>query len=93
MLLTSYHKPRLLPIDQKYLMIAVLIKLSMSKVCQLCEKKGMMIWTRVRLRATKYNPTAKRKQNPNLQSTTLPTGEKVTACAKCIKALNKANTK
>lgn len=65
----------------------------MSKVCQLCEKKGMMTWSRVRLRATKFNPTAKKKQYPNLQSTTLPNGEKVTACAKCIKALNKTRAK
>ncbi|MFA6376364.1 MAG: 50S ribosomal protein L28 [Candidatus Paceibacterota bacterium] len=65
----------------------------MSKVCTLCGKKGMMTWARVRLRATKFNPTAKRKQNPNLQSTTLPTGEKISACTKCIKAMNKTRTK
>ena len=65
----------------------------MSKVCQLCEKTGMMTWSRVRLRATKFNPTAKRKQQPNLQSATLPSGEKVRACAKCIKAMNKTRTK
>lgn len=65
----------------------------MSKVCQLCEKRGMMTWTRVRLRATKYNRTSKKKQFPNLQSTTLPTGEKVTACAKCIKTLGKTRAK
>jgi ribosomal protein L28 len=53
----------------------------------------MMTWSRVRLRATKFNPTAKRKQYPNLQSTTLPTGEKITACTKCIKTLNKIRTK
>jgi ribosomal protein L28 len=61
----------------------------MSKICQLCEKKGMMVWTRVRLRATKFNPTSKKKQQPNLQSTTLAGGEKITACAKCIKTLHK----
>lgn len=61
----------------------------MSKICSLCEKQGMMTWTRVRLRATKYNPTSKKKQYPNLQSVTLPTGEKIKACTKCIKAMGK----
>jgi len=65
----------------------------MSKICSLCGKQGNMAWTRVRLRATKFNPTTKRKQYPNLQSTTLPTGEKVTACTKCIKAMNKTRAK
>lgn len=65
----------------------------MSKVCKMCGKAGNMAWVRVRLRATKYNPTCKRKQYPNLQSATLPTGEKVTACTKCIKALNKTRVK
>ncbi|GMX58157.1 MAG TPA: L28 family ribosomal protein [Candidatus Pacearchaeota archaeon] len=62
----------------------------MSRICQLCEKKGMMAWKRVRLRATKFNPTAKRKQQPNLQSATLPDGTKIVACAKCLKTLHKA---
>ena len=53
----------------------------------------MMAWMRVRLRATKFNPTAKRRQQPNLQSVTLPGGEKVKACAKCIKTLNKTRAK
>jgi ribosomal protein L28 len=53
----------------------------------------MMTWSRVRLRATKFNPTAKRKQQPNLQAATLATGEKIKACAKCIKAMNKTKTK
>ncbi len=65
----------------------------MSKVCQICEKRGMMTWSRVRLRATKFNPTAKRKQQPNLQKATLPDGSKVLACAKCIKTLNKTRAK
>lgn len=65
----------------------------MSKVCELCGKKGMVVWRRVRLRATKFNPTTKRKQQPNLQSTTLPDGTKITACAKCIKTLHKPRVK
>jgi len=65
----------------------------MSKICAICGKQGMMTWSRVRLRATKFNPTAKRKQQPNLQAATLATGEKIKACAKCIKAMNKTKTK
>ncbi len=61
----------------------------MSKVCQLCDKKGMVVWRRVRLRATKFNPTTKRRQQPNLQSITLPNGQKIKACTKCIKTLHK----
>jgi ribosomal protein L28 len=65
----------------------------MAKVCEICDKKGKMVWSRVRLRATKFNPTAKRKQQPNLQSVTLPDGTKVKACAKCIKTLGKQKKK
>lgn len=65
----------------------------MSKICELCEKKGMIAIKRVRLRATKFNPTTRRKQQPNLQSITLPTGEKIKACAKCIKTLHKTRVK
>jgi len=65
----------------------------MAKKCEICGKKGMVTWSRVRLRATKFNPTAKRKQRPNLQSITLPTGKKIVACAKCIKAMNKTSSK
>jgi len=65
----------------------------MAKICEICEKKGKVIWSRVRLRATKFNPTTKRKQQPNLQSITLPTGQKLKACAKCIKAMSKQRAK
>lgn len=65
----------------------------MAKVCEICAKKGKMVWSRVRLRATKFNPTAKRKQQPNLQSVTMPDGQKLRACAKCIKTLGKQKKK
>jgi len=61
---------------------------SMAKQCTICGKKGKIAWRRVKLRG-KYNPTTKRKQKPNLQWVTLPSGERVKACAKCIKALSK----
>lgn len=74
----------------------------MSKQCLICEKKGKLVWRRVRLRATKYNPTIKRKQYPNLQRVFIPAeikrkqykkfaGKRIMACAKCIKTLAKKN--
>ena len=35
------------------------------------------------------NPTIKKKKRPNLQWTRLPSGKRVKACTKCIKALGK----
>lgn len=46
----------------------------------------MVVWRIVKLRG-KYNPTKKRIQKPNLQWTKLASGERVKACAKCIKRL------
>ena len=68
--------------------------------CAICGKKGKWVWRRVRLRATKYNPTVKRKQYPNLQWVLIPAeikkekykklaGKRVLACTKCIKAMGK----
>jgi len=48
----------------------------------------MMVQRRVKLRG-KYNPTTKKRQYPNLQWVTLPSGKRVKACSKCLKALNK----
>lgn len=70
------------------------------KQCAICEKAGNYAWRRVRLRATKYNPTIKRKQYPNLQLFLVPAetkkeqykkfaGKRILACAKCIKTLAK----
>jgi ribosomal protein L28 len=68
--------------------------------CSICGKKCKWVWRRVRLRATKYNPTVKRKQYPNLQWVFIPpeikkekykewAGKRVLACTKCIKAMAK----
>lgn len=59
------------------------------KQCEICKKKSMMVWRRIRLRAEKYNPTIKRRQYPNLQWVRLPNGKRVLACTKCIKAMAK----
>jgi len=54
-----------------------------------------MVWKRRKLRG-KYNPTVKKRKYPNLQwvrlpagKEGLPSGERVLACAKCIKAMAK----
>ena len=58
----------------------------MSRVCAICGKKYNKAVRRVKLRG-KYNPTIKRRQYPNLQWATLPSGERVKVCAKCLKSL------
>ncbi|HHD92059.1 MAG TPA: 50S ribosomal protein L28 [Candidatus Portnoybacteria bacterium] len=60
----------------------------MSRTCAICGKKSNKATRRVKLRG-KYNPTATRRQYPNLQWTTLPSGKRVKACVKCIKTLAK----
>jgi len=60
----------------------------MTKKCAICGKGSMLVWRRVKLRG-KYNPTIKRKQKPNLQWLKLPSGKRILACAKCIKAKSK----
>jgi ribosomal protein L28 len=72
----------------------------MAKQCRICEKKGKIVWRRVKLRADKYNPTIKRKQYPNLQWVRVPLdikkeifkkfrGKRILACRKCIRTLEK----
>jgi len=39
-----------------------------------------------RVRATKYNPTGKRRVQVNLQWAPLPTGGRVKICTRCMKA-------
>ncbi|MFH1462188.1 MAG: hypothetical protein ABIG08_00585 [bacterium] len=56
--------------------------------CTICEKKGRMVWKLRKLRG-KYNPTVQKRKHPNLQWVKLPSGERVKACAKCIKTLSK----
>ncbi|MAF20878.1 MAG: 50S ribosomal protein L28 [Parcubacteria group bacterium] len=60
----------------------------MSKRCSVCGKKSMIAVTRKKLRG-KYNPTGKKRKYPNLQWVRLNDGQRVKACAKCIKAMNK----
>lgn len=70
----------------------------MAKQCPVCEKIRNRAWRRVKLRG-KFNPTTKRSQQPNLQwvilneksakKAGLTAGERIKACAKCIKAQGK----
>jgi ribosomal protein L28 len=59
-----------------------------TKTCSICGKSSMMVMRLVKLRG-KYNPTIKKRKYPNLQWLHLPTGKRVLACAKCIKAQGK----
>ncbi|PIS17485.1 MAG: 50S ribosomal protein L28 [Candidatus Nealsonbacteria bacterium CG09_land_8_20_14_0_10_42_14] len=60
----------------------------MSRQCAICGKKGKMVWKLKKLRG-KYNPTIKKRKQPNLQWATLSSGKRVKACTKCIKTLGK----
>jgi len=60
----------------------------MAKQCAICEKRGIMVGKRIKLRG-KYNPTIKKRKHPNLQWVLLPSGKRVLACTKCIKAMGK----
>jgi len=60
----------------------------MARICALCGKKGILVWKLRKLRG-KYNPTTKKRKYPNLQWLRLPSGKRVLACTKCIKALSK----
>jgi len=66
----------------------MLVKLFNMKQCAICEKKGVLVWRLKKLRG-KYNPTIKKRKYPNLQWVRLPSGKRVLACAKCIKAMAK----
>ncbi|MCD6500515.1 50S ribosomal protein L28 [bacterium] len=71
----------------------------MSKVCAICGKGSRVFGVRKKLRG-KYNPTIKRRKYPNLQWVRIPqdiklkkykkfAGQRILACAKCIKRLSK----
>ena len=60
----------------------------MAKQCSICGKKYTLVWKRIKLRG-KYNPTIKKRKYPNLQWVRLPSGKRVLACTKCIKAMGK----
>lgn len=62
----------------------------MAKKCNICQKESMMVQKLVKLRG-KYNPTIKKRKKPNLQWVKTPSGERILACAKCIKAIGKRN--
>jgi ribosomal protein L28 len=56
--------------------------------CSICGKTSRMVGKLVKLRG-KYNPTTKTRKQPNIQWVRLPSGKRVKACTKCIKALAK----
>ncbi len=77
------------------------------KKCPICQKKSIMVGRFVKFRATKYNPTGKKRKQPNLQwftfadKETIPcigkkdlscfANKRVKICTKCIKRLNKTD--
>lgn len=60
----------------------------MTKVCKICGKKGLLVTKRIKLRG-KYNPTIKKRKEPNLQWLHLSSGKRVLACTKCIKSIGR----
>lgn len=54
----------------------------MARQCEICGKKPKIVIRRIKLRG-KYNPTTKRRQKPNIQPFSLPSGKKVFVCKKC----------
>ena len=61
----------------------------MAKMCAICEKTSNLAGGYSnRVRATKYNPTGKRRQKPNLQWAKNPKGGRMQVCAKCLKKGN-----
>jgi len=60
----------------------------MARKCAICGKTSQTAWRLKKLRG-KYNPTVKKRKYSNLQWVRLPSGKRVKACTKCIKALSK----
>ncbi|MCL5016310.1 MAG: hypothetical protein M1312_01715 [Patescibacteria group bacterium] len=58
------------------------------KQCEICGKGSSLAGKRVKLRGH-YNPQSATRKHPNLQKTVLSSGERVSACAQCIKTLAK----
>ena len=58
----------------------------MAVSCPICDK-GTQVGGGYsnRVRATKFNPTGKRRKYPNLQWATLPTGGRIKICTSCLK--------
>jgi ribosomal protein L28 len=61
----------------------------MAKECIICGKKSLMAGQRKKL-MSRYNPTPKKRKQPNLQWVRLSPTQKIKACAKCIKRLAKS---
>jgi len=72
----------------------------MAKQCAICGK-GSIVSGKIKKLRGKYNPTTKQRKYPNLQWLRVPkdvklkkykpfAGQRVLACAKCIKRLSKA---
>jgi len=62
--------------------------LHMARICAICKKSHVMGRKYNKL-MSKYNPSPKKKKKPNLQWVTLASGERVKACTRCIKTLQK----
>lgn len=70
----------------------------MSRICAICGKGSVMTRHYKKL-MSRYNPGPKKRKFPNLQKVLVPStatgkyrsfaGQKLLACAKCIKALGK----
>ncbi|MEX0934009.1 MAG: hypothetical protein WD003_01995 [Candidatus Paceibacterota bacterium] len=59
----------------------------MAKQCPLCNKSSLVGGGYSnRIRATKFNPTGKRRRQVNLQKATFADGTKKLICTKCLKA-------
>ncbi len=58
----------------------------MANICPACEKSSKMVGNYSnRVRATKFNPTGKKRKYPNLQWARIPNGPRVKLCTSCIK--------
>lgn len=55
-------------------------------MCPICNK-GSLVGGKYssRVRATQYNPTGKKRRQPNLQWAKLPTGRRIKICTRCLK--------
>jgi len=54
--------------------------------CNICHKTSLVGGGYSnRTRATKFNPTGKKRRYPNLQKTRLASGKRIYVCTKCLK--------
>ncbi len=59
----------------------------MAKHCTICNKGSQVGGGYSHsVRATEFNPTGKRRRQPNLQWARISDGSRIKACTKCIKA-------